>query len=56
MPAAPRIAIEMAIVATNLTRRFGSFTAVDAISFDVKPGEVFGFLDRKSTRLNSSHT
>lgn len=44
LPAAPRIAIEMAIVATNLTRRFGSFTAVDAISFDVKPGEVFGFL------------
>jgi len=32
------------IQATNLTRRFGSFTAVDAISFNVERGEVFGFL------------
>jgi ABC-2 type transport system ATP-binding protein len=28
----------------ELTRRFGRFTAVDAISFDVRAGEVFGFL------------
>jgi ABC-2 type transport system ATP-binding protein len=35
---------ELAIVAHDLTRRFGSFTAVDHISFDVKAGEVFGFL------------
>jgi ABC-2 type transport system ATP-binding protein len=35
---------EYAIVARNLTRRFGSFTAVDGISFEVKAGEVFGFL------------
>jgi ABC-2 type transport system ATP-binding protein len=28
----------------QLTRRFGRFTAVDAITFDVKAGEVFGFL------------
>ena len=28
----------------SLTRRFGAFTAVDAISFDVAAGEVFGFL------------
>jgi len=28
----------------NLTRRFGDFTAVDAISFEVKEGEIFGFL------------
>jgi len=33
-----------AIDARGLTRRFGSFTAVDAITFDVAPGEVFGFL------------
>ena len=33
-----------AISARNLTRRFGSFTAVDRISFDVGAGEVFGFL------------
>lgn len=28
----------------NLTKRFGSFTAVDAISFTVARGEIFGFL------------
>ena len=28
----------------NLTKRFGHFTAVDHISFDVKRGEIFGFL------------
>ena len=28
----------------DLTRRFGSFTAVDRVSFDVERGEVFGFL------------
>lgn len=32
------------ISAKDLTKRFGDFTAVDAISFDVKPGEIFGFL------------
>jgi ABC-2 type transport system ATP-binding protein len=35
---------EPAIVAKNLTRRFGDFTAVDHITFDVTAGEVFGFL------------
>jgi ABC-2 type transport system ATP-binding protein len=33
-----------AIEATNLTKTFGTFTAVDAITFNVKRGEVFGFL------------
>ncbi len=28
----------------NLTKKFGSFTAVDGISFNVKEGEIFGFL------------
>lgn len=28
----------------NLTKRFGRFTAVDQISFQVKEGEIFGFL------------
>ena len=32
------------IVARGLTKRFGSFTAVDAIDFVVAPGEAFGFL------------
>jgi ABC-2 type transport system ATP-binding protein len=33
-----------AIAARELTRRFGDFTAVDAVTFDVREGEVFGFL------------
>lgn len=33
-----------AIKARELTRSFGEFTAVDAISFEVGAGEVFGFL------------
>ncbi len=28
----------------ELTRRFGDFVAVDRVSFDVSPGEIFGFL------------
>jgi ABC-2 type transport system ATP-binding protein len=32
------------IVTHNLTRRFGSFTAVDHVTFQVQRGEVFGFL------------
>ena len=32
------------ITAHNLTKRFGSFTAVDGISFEVEKGEIFGFL------------
>lgn len=33
-----------AITADKLTKRFGDFTAVDAISFTVDKGEIFGFL------------
>jgi len=33
-----------AIAAENLTRRFGDFTAVDAVSFEIARGEIFGFL------------
>jgi ABC-2 type transport system ATP-binding protein len=29
---------------TNLTKRYGSFTAVDGIDLEVPPGELFGFL------------
>jgi len=32
------------IEANQLTKRFGSFTAVDHISFEVNKGEIFGFL------------
>lgn len=33
-----------AIIAQNLTKRFGDFTAVNDVSFEVNPGEIFGFL------------
>ena len=33
-----------AIEIRNLTKKFGNFTAVDSISFDVRKGEIFGFL------------
>jgi ABC-2 type transport system ATP-binding protein len=35
---------ENVISVRNLTKRFGHFVAVDNISFDVKRGEIFGFL------------
>lgn len=30
--------------ATNLSKRFGDFTAVDGISFSIEPGEILGLL------------
>ena len=33
-----------AIEVSELTKRFGKFTAVDKVSFSVKQGEIFGFL------------
>jgi lipooligosaccharide transport system ATP-binding protein len=41
MPEAPQPSL---IHARGLTKKFGDFTAVDAIDFDVAPGESFGFL------------
>jgi len=35
---------ELAISAEHLVRRFGNFTAVNDVSFQVKRGEIFGFL------------
>ena len=36
--------MEFSIEAEKLTKKFGNFTAVDSISFNVKKGEIFGFL------------
>ena len=36
--------MDKVIQVKDLTKRFGSFTAVDGISFEVSPGEIFGFL------------
>lgn len=33
-----------AISAARLTRRFGGFTAVDGVTFEVEEGEIFGYL------------
>src|SRR5258705_12888084 len=41
MPESPETSL---IHARGLTKRFGTFTAVDAIDFDVAPAEAFGFL------------
>lgn len=35
---------EKTVVIKNLVKRFGKFTAVDNISFEVNKGEIFGFL------------
>ena len=35
---------DKAITVDRLTKKFGGFTAVDAISFEVNQGEIFGFL------------
>lgn len=35
---------DIAVNVTDLTRKFGDFTAVDHVSFRVKEGEIFGFL------------
>jgi ribosome-dependent ATPase len=37
-------AAEPVIVARDLTRRFGDFTAVDRVNFTIERGEIFGFV------------
>src|SRR5919106_636702 len=38
------VIMDAAIRVEGLTKRFGAFTAVDDISFSVRPGEIFGIL------------
>jgi lipooligosaccharide transport system ATP-binding protein len=42
------------ILARGLTKRFGSFTAVDAIDIEVQAGEAFGFLGPNGAGKSSS--
>ena len=35
---------DIVIQTEQLTKRFGTFTAVDHLSFEVRKGEIFGFL------------
>lgn len=39
-----KLTMEKVITTDRLTKTFGAFTAVDAISFEVAEGEIFGFL------------
>jgi ribosome-dependent ATPase len=41
---ATRVDVENAIEAEHVTVRFGNFTAVDDVSFQIQRGEIFGFL------------
>ncbi len=36
--------MENSVLVRDLVKRFGSFTAIDHLSFETHPGEVFGFL------------
>src|SRR5450755_4419753 len=44
MAANPQNGTDVAISAEHLVRTFGEFTAVNDVSFQVKKGEIFGFL------------
>lgn len=44
MPVAEQVGNELAISAEHLVRRFGQFTAVNDVNFQVRKGEIFGFL------------
>jgi ABC-type multidrug transport system ATPase subunit len=44
MGSAPQPAPDLAISAEHLVRRFGQFTAVNDVGFQVQKGEIFGFL------------
>jgi ribosome-dependent ATPase len=44
IPPRPEAKSEIVIEANGLTRRFGSFTAVDHVSLSIERGEIFGFL------------
>jgi ribosome-dependent ATPase len=44
VPPRPAADHETAIAARGLTCRFGDFTAVDHVSFDIQRGEIFGFV------------
>jgi ABC-2 type transport system ATP-binding protein len=40
----PETGVDITIRVSNVTKRFGDFTAVKDLSFDVRSGRVFGFL------------
>lgn len=46
---------KMIISVSELTKRFGDFTAVDHISFEVGRGEIFGFLGANGAGKTTGH-
>jgi ABC-type uncharacterized transport system ATPase subunit len=50
--------VEVVLEIKNLTRRFGTFTAVDALTLSVNAGEVFGLLGSNGagTRIHRFQT
>ncbi|MCL6611272.1 MAG: ABC transporter ATP-binding protein [Peptococcaceae bacterium] len=36
--------MEYAVTTRELTRKFGNFTAVDSLTINIRPGEIYGFL------------
>ncbi len=48
-------ASEPVIEAKGLTRRFGDFTAVDQVSFEIEQGEIFGFLGSNGCGKSDDH-
>ena len=47
--------VEPLVLARGLTKRFGASTAVDAIDFEVAPGESFGFLGPNGAGKTTHH-
>jgi ABC-type multidrug transport system ATPase subunit len=45
--------MEYAIAVQELTKRYGDVTAVDHVNFEVKKGEIFGFLSKRSWQNNN---
>ena len=43
-PFAPEANAPLAMEAHDLTKKFGNFTSVDHVSFEIQKGEIFGFL------------
>ena len=41
----------MPITVEHFTRTYGSFTAVDDLSFEVQPGEIVGLIGNANTYL-----
>ena len=48
--------MEVPVIKTEkLTKRFGDFIAANEISFEVRKGEIFGFLGANGAGKNNGH-